>query len=78
METILIPGLQDVLATLAAAIALGILVRRTVRMFGTKDESPGCDGCPSCPKPVGPKDPHAAAPVILLKRSSASAPGVRR
>jgi hypothetical protein len=61
--------MQDVLATLIAALAFAVLLRRTFGMFLSKDASPSCDGCDSCPVPVDPKPPEAVAPVVFLKRS---------
>lgn len=60
--------MQDILATLVAAIAFAVLLRRTFGMFFSKDDSPGCEGCSSCP-PVEPKEPNAPAPVVFLRRS---------
>ncbi len=62
--------MQDILATLVAAIAFAVLLRRTFGMFFTKDEAPGCDGCSACPVPSSaPREPEAAAPVVFLRRS---------
>ena len=62
--------MQDILATLIAAIAFAVLLRRTFGMFFSKDKSPSCDGCEACPVPVAePRQPDAAAPVVFLRRS---------
>jgi hypothetical protein len=61
--------MQDILATLVAAIAFVILLRRTFGMFFSKDDSPACDGCSSCPPPVDPREPAAPAPMVFLRRS---------
>jgi hypothetical protein len=61
--------MQDILATLVAAIAFAILLRRTFGMFFSKDESPGCEGCSSCPPPVDPRESAAPAPMVFLRRS---------
>jgi hypothetical protein len=62
--------MQDILATLIAAIAFAVLLRRTVGMFVSKDGAPGCDGCDACPVPAAePGRPDVAAPVVFLRRS---------
>ena len=60
--------MQDILATLVAAVAFAVLLRRTVGMFLTKDESPACEGCSSCPPPVDPREPSGPAPMVFLRR----------
>ena len=61
--------MQDVLATVIAAIAFAILLWRTFGMFFSKEESPGCDGCSACPAPAAPSEPEPAAPMVFLRRS---------
>ena len=61
--------MQDLLATLVAAMAFAVLLRRTFGMFVSKDDSPSCEGCSSCPPPAESREPDAPAPVVFLRRS---------